>query len=203
MKTSIDPQGFEPGLREALARRTAANSPWPIDSRSPRPEPVDNSTGWLTAEAEAKVGREAEGLPERSGWLATPGLAEALNNAADKAEAEKSAEHGERIKLTAIIPADMRKPEHRAALEILEFNLMIQFGGYTVEKARGGWFDGSGEFVRDSSQVYSCSFDPAMRDPDQSEAKLIGYFVEAGEALGETWLHIERSTFEACHRKVS
>ncbi len=115
----------------------------------------------------------------------------------------KTAEAGERIKLSAVIPADMRKPEHRQALAVLEFDLTLQFGGYTVSKARGGWLDGSGEIIRDSSQLYSVSFDPAARDSEKAEAKIIGYFVTAGEALGEEWLHIERSIFTACHRKAS
>ncbi len=320
--------GYDPTLKAALASRTAANSPWPIDPAS-RPAPAvaayDNSkpaeytgqplrriighdsqgkpilgelaageaeaieraeyitaeaariradkkpadilafagrleakavslrleaaeavrlealasdqAGWLTAEAENRTGRaaelieaeargaaarlEAEAAEATSARIAAEAreavagaeasrTAEALEIAREAVaigealEAEaKTAEAGERIKLTAIIPADMRKSDHIAILSALEFDLAMQFGGYTIEKARGGWLDGSGDIVRDSSQVYSVSFDPAGDGSFKQHEKLIALFVAAGEALGEEWLHIERSTFIACHRKAS
>ena len=201
--------------REAVRLDTIA-----ADKRATAEATAGDQNGWLTAKAEATAGRIAEAKAKRLDGLTAEAKAEAeaeaesdlrafaawqASEAAKRAEpAEvKTAEAGERIKISAVIPADMRKPEHREALAVLEFDLTMQFGGYTVAKARGGWLDGSGDIVRDSSQLYSVSFDPAARDAIKAEAKIIGYFVAAGEALGEEWLHIERAIFTACHRKAN
>lgn len=162
---------------------------WP-GADNGRPDIREKATGGFDPALSARL---AERKAANSPWPIDP-------NSSSKAEPAAGRESGERTKLTAVIPADMRKPEHRAALELLEFNLMMQFGGYTVEKARGGWLNPeTGDFERESSQVYNVSFEPS----ETAAAKACALFVETGRALGQTWLHIERSEFFAEHRCAS
>lgn len=152
------------------------------------------------AERDFRNGRLAARQAANSPWPIDPN---SPAETADKPEIGLDRESGKRAKFLALLPADMRKPEHRQALELLEFNLMMQFGGYTVEKFRGGWLNPeNGEFERDSGQAYNVSF-PIDREYSSKAERAIALFTETGRALGEQWIHIEESEFFAEHRRAN
>ena len=163
---------------------------WPKYDRFPLPAKYDLDT--RAGRNDRLVVRNAANSP----WPAK--VAQENRLAAKSADKALERETGLRMKVSCIIPVDLRKPSHHEVLKLLEFNLMMQFGGYTQSKVKGGWLNDQGDFVRDSSLRYEVSFEPCEKKAE----KVISFFTEAGKALGEQWLHIEKSKFLAEHRKV-
>lgn len=133
----------------------------------------------------------------------------------------KTRETGRRIKIVCALP---HRPRHiiegygkRAAADVdgplhdLETALCQRFGGYASTPMVGGWQDAQGNVMHEPGTVYSVSFpaegmhcDPynpeSTRDAGSMVYEAVVLFAEAGERLGEQWIHIEQSEFQAEHR---
>ena len=104
-------------------------------------------------------------------------------------------EEGPRDVLRAVLPLASDGPG-TIAIKVLRQRLNEIAGGFTEYDARGHW-EGDNEAVR----VYEVSYKVADY---YLKVQLEMAFIEAGHALGETWLHIEYhpAAFFARHVKV-
>ena len=125
----------------------------------------------------------------------------------DAANAPWDREQGKREKLTVCLPYDnqMEWVEIESAFNWLEIDLTIVFGGFTRQQMVGGWKDdklktelGLEEYYTEHGYIYSVSYVPSAGNRERA----IKSFEATAKALKQTWLHIERSEFQAEHRKV-
>jgi hypothetical protein len=117
----------------------------------------------------------------------------------DNASAERStntSETGKREKLTCALPYSGEHSER--IIDDLEKSLAESFGGFTKTAMLGGWIDSTGTLLRERGAVYSVSYVPGKTN--RQSAKTL--FIAAGWLMGEQWIHIERSYFEAEHEST-
>jgi hypothetical protein len=172
--------------RNRAAERRAINSPWPLDKAAPQPAAKPETT-------ERDSARLAATLRE------TLAAADTTAKAAEFSEKET----GRRVKITALIPETAETEQWQAAIDLLEFNLMMVFGGFTWQPFNGGWMNDQGDFIRDHGRAYLVSFEQAKTDKGRADyERAIRLFQETGRAIGEEWLHIEVSSFSAEHTKT-
>ena len=111
----------------------------------------------------------------------------------------KTRESGPREKLTVLMPFSPGNGKHEAALDILRRQIAERTGGFSEYEGNGVWIDPeTGETAREYHLRFEVSYVPR----DVHSTALILAFKHAARTCGNTWLHIERSTFEAEHRKV-
>jgi hypothetical protein len=121
------------------------------------------------------------------------------NRPHDNASAERStntSETGKREKLTCALPYSGEHSER--IIDDLEKSLAESFGGFTKTAMLGGWIDSTGTLLRERGAVYSVSYVPGKTN--RQNAKTL--FIAAGWLMGEQWIHIERSYFEAEHEST-
>ena len=110
----------------------------------------------------------------------------------------KTREKGKREALRVVLPIDISNIPQRVILDRLEGEIAREFGGFTVTFGTGGWIDGV-KLLTEHNAILEVSYVPG-----KGRRKIaLAYFQKAGRALGQEWLHIERRTFRAEHRKLS
>ena len=110
----------------------------------------------------------------------------------------KTREKGKREALRVVLPVNISNIPERAILETLQSEIAHQFGGFTVTFGQGGWIDGAA-LLTEHNAILEVSY--VKNSFNRGYA--IRAFEKAGRALGQEWLHIERRTFRAEHRKLS
>lgn len=108
-------------------------------------------------------------------------------------------EHGPREKIICYLPGSSQ-PGSGIILQELRRGLCTQFGGFSESHYSGGWKDAKGDIIVESGIRFEVSYESAFPH-NRDKACLL--FCGAGEELGQTWVHLERSHFEAEHTRVS
>ena len=118
-------------------------------------------------------------------------------------------EVGPRAMIRAIIPHTPYDRTKNDVHQSLRRSLAAVAGGFTCYEVYGGWVSDRGDYVEDKSICYEVSFSPAgfsgplsaQIGPAQTIRQL---FLEAGQSIGEEWLHIEvyPDAFFAGHTKL-
>lgn len=108
-------------------------------------------------------------------------------------------ESGPREKITCYLPTHATGT-HKDLLTELRGELATEYGGFSESPYVGGWIDqsGSGEYMEESGIKFEVSYTETAAK--RAYAKRL--FCQTGELLGQTWVHIERSEFQAEHTKV-
>lgn len=111
--------------------------------------------------------------------------------------APKALETGLRYKVTATI-ANFQTSGASAARLTLHNALNSVFGGFTCARVHGGWRDENGADWFAPGIRYDVSFE---KSADVELARQI--FQDAGAAIGEQWVRIEVTSFQALHSKCA
>lgn len=104
-------------------------------------------------------------------------------------------ETGNRYKVTAVV-SNLSNPIWAPVRHDLAEALNGAFGGFTVSTCTGGWRHEDGRTVVESGQRYEVSFERAA---DIELARQL--FAIAGRRIGEKWVHVEVSTYDARHTR--
>lgn len=90
---------------------------------------------------------------------------------------------------------------HSRAINTLEHYLADTFGGFTSYSMVGAWINPQGKLNVKNGTIYEISFVPTS---DKFNLALEA-FRNAGQKMGETWVHIERHEYEflAYHTQVN
>ena len=110
----------------------------------------------------------------------------------------KTREKGKREALRVVLPVDTDKVPQSVILERMLREIAHQFGGFTCHEGTGGWMNGE-KLLTEKNVIVEVSY--VKNSFNRGYA--IRAFEKAGRALGQEWLHIERRTFRAEHRKLS
>ena len=106
-------------------------------------------------------------------------------------------ELGPRIRLMCALPNGRKFPH---IIDILETKLARQFGGFTRSPMLGGWVDPDTDKMKtEAGYIYHISVMPGFENVE----KVCYLFRQAGQYMGERWIHIEETDTIAHHVQVN
>ena len=91
---------------------------------------------------------------------------------------------------------------HPRTIDALEISLAATFSGFTCYPMTGHWVDpDTNNLSTELGVIYEVSF-PVAPSSDHFN-KALEAFRNAGQKMGETWVHLERHEFTAHHMQVN